>query len=416
VSLIGKKLWQYRLEGVLGEGGTATVYRAVDEKEKRSVAVKILPKDIDRSVIQRFKQEIKVLSQLDHPNIIRIFDVGSAEGLCFYVMENRPSRTLRELMDERFRKKRTGFTLHELMTAARQVGDALRCAHDKGIYHRDIKPSNILVTPDFQCILCDFGLAKISADKTFTQAGTLMGTPLYMSPEQIQGGDVDHRSDLYQLGLVLYQMATGIIPFAGENPYVAATRRLSEAIPAPTGLRPDLPGNVEQVILRCLERERLKRYPSANELLAELDRVSSTNLKSASRLEHTVLRLPRKQSWRAAAAVGVALLAAAGLGAWYWTVSRPTELRVTAFTLVPGRDEVMLSFETDPPLGAEVIYGDGPELDRRKVISEVPSSTHRASLTKLTPGHVYHYQLRLNLEPDRVKTLPVREFTTTEGP
>ncbi len=416
MSLIGKKLWKYRIEGVLGEGGTATVYRAVDEKEQRSVAVKILPKDIDRSVIQRFKQEIKVLSQLDHPNIIKIFDVGSAEGLCFYVMENRPSRTLREVMDERFRKKRTGFTLHEIMTVARQVGDALRCAHEKGIYHRDIKPSNILMTPEFQSILCDFGLAKISADKTLTQAGTLMGTPLYMSPEQIQGGDVDHRSDIYQLGLVLYQMATGIIPFAGDNPYVAATRRLSEPIPAPTGLRPDLPGNIEQVILRCLERERLRRYPSAAGLLADLERVSCANLASASHLEHTILRLPEKRRWKTATVVGAALLVVAALGGWTWAISRPTELRVSAFTLVPGRDQVMLSFETEPALGAELIYGDGPELERRKVISENPATAHRASLTGLTPGHVYRYQLRLSLEQDRVKTLPVREFTTSEGP
>lgn len=412
LDLIGKKFWTYRIEGVLGSGGTATVYRAFDEKEQRSVAIKILPEGMDRSQIQRFKQETKVLSQLDHPNIIKIFDIGSADGLLFYVMENRPSRTLRELMDERFARAGKGFTVDELLTMAHDVGDALRCSHSKRIFHRDVKPSNILVTPEFRAILCDFGLAKVTDDKTLTVAGTLMGTPLYMSPEQLQGGDVDQRSDLYQLGLVLYQMATGQIPFAGENPYVSATRRLSEAIPPPTALRHDLPGGLEQVMMRCVERERPRRYQSANDLLTDLDRLSSSKLRAG---EHTVIRergTPRANAMK----IGAAAVALAGAvaGAFFAVAPRGADVLIQGLAVIPGRTDAIVAFTSAPDLRAELLYGEGDELDRRRVISAEPEPAHRVTITGLAPGKPYRCQIRLFVPPDRLKELPARSFRTLE--
>ncbi|MBI4869467.1 MAG: serine/threonine protein kinase [Candidatus Wallbacteria bacterium] len=424
MSLVGKKFWTYRIDSVLGTGGTATVYQAVDERDGKTVAVKILPEGMDRSQIQRFKQEVKVLSQLDHPNIIKIFDIGSADGLHFYVMANTPSKTLRELMEERFAKPdpRTapgaraprGFTAEEILGVGRDVADALRCSHSRRIYHRDVKPSNILITPDFRAILCDFGLAKLSDDKTLTQAGTLMGTPLYMSPEQLQGGDVDHRSDVYQLGLVLYQMATGTVPFAGDNPYVSATRRLSESIPAPSLVRPGLPGGLDQIIVRCTERERIRRYQTSGQLIEEIDALTERRLKPGT-ADATLIRETARRRWLSWAAASL-LATLAGAAVWQLAVGpAPSELRVSDFAVIPGRREATVAFMTDRPLASEAIFGEEESLDRRAILSAEPSTSHRVSLRGLSPGKRHKLLLRLFPGHDRVKELPVQEFSTLPG-
>ncbi len=411
MDLIGKKLWHYRIESVLGAGGSATVYQAFDERNDRPVAIKILPEGLDAAQLQRFKQETKVLSQLDHPNIVQILDIGSAEGRFFYVMESISSSTLKDLIARRFSRGGKGFTLAEILTLASDICEALQCSHENGVFHRDVKPSNILVTKQMKSILFDFGLAKWLDEKTLTQAGTLMGTPLYMSPEQLRGGDVDQRSDIYQVGLVLYQLVTGQVPFADETPYISATRRLNEAIPPPSSKKDGIPGGLEQIIMRCLERDGQRRYKTMADMLEDLARISSASTSGATSDKTIIRRLPDSVPAKRVAAVVLAALIV--LGVTYALSSDPgPTVHVRAFTVVPGREEAVLSFRTDPPLRSEVIFGDPDDLVRRLELSWQEATQHRGSLRDLEPGHTYAYQVRLLMEPDRMKALPVRQFTT----
>ncbi|HUR34015.1 MAG TPA: protein kinase [Vicinamibacterales bacterium] len=278
---VGRTISHYRVVAPLGVGGMGVVYRGEDTRLGRPVAIKFVADDFanDAQAVARLRAEARAASALNHPNICTIYDVGTEEGQPFIVMELMEGQTLRE------RLTRSRLKTHELVDIGIQIADALQGAHSAGIMHRDIKPANIfLLTGRGHVKILDFGLAKLtdtprgsdsvtlgSAD--LTAAGTTLGTVSYMSPEQATGEDLDGRTDIFSLGVVLYECATGRQPFEGKTHAVILEAILNRSPAPPTALNPDLPARLQEVIATCLEKDRELRYQSAADLRADLKRV-----------------------------------------------------------------------------------------------------------------------------------------------
>lgn len=265
--LTGKRLGPYQIVAPLGHGGMAAVYKAYQPAMDRYVALKILPKQLalDPEFVGRFEQEAKVIAKLQHPHILPVHDFGEAEGYTYIVMPFVDSGTLADLM------KRGPLPLERIIGVMKQVGDALDYAHSRGIVHRDVKPSNVLVDASGNCLLTDFGISKIvESSAKFTATGNLIGTPAYMSPEQAKGLVVDRRSDLYALGVILYEMATGQVPYSAETPLAVVIKHINDPLPPPRMVQPNLPETVERVILKSLAKDPTERYTSAAEMVAAL--------------------------------------------------------------------------------------------------------------------------------------------------
>jgi serine/threonine-protein kinase len=261
---------RYVIKRKLGSGGMADVYLAEDQELGRRVALKLLNDRhaADDQFVERFRREAQSAAGLNHPNIVSIFDRGQAEGTYYIAMEYLDGRTLKELL------VRNGPTpIPIAIDYARQILGALAFAHRNGIVHRDIKPHNIVVGSDGRLKVTDFGIARSGASQ-MTEAGSIVGTAQYLSPEQARGAPVDARSDLYSLGIVLYEMLTGKVPFTGDTPVEIAMKHLSQIPDPPSKLRPDVPHDLDAVVMRALAKEPDQRYGSAEEMDADLARVA----------------------------------------------------------------------------------------------------------------------------------------------
>ena len=255
----------------LGSGGMADVYLAEDEELGRRVAIKILNDKYapDDQFVERFRREAKNAAGLSHPNIVSIYDRGEAEGTYYIAMEYLDGRSLKELV-----VARGPLPIADAIAATRQVLSALRFAHRKGVVHRDIKPHNVMADADGRLKVTDFGIARAGVSQ-MTEAGSIIGTAQYLSPEQARGAPVDQRSDLYSIGIVLYEMLTGQVPFTGESPVEIAMKHLSDPPRPPSLLRPDIPPDLDMVVLRALAKNPEDRFQTAEEMDAELERVAA---------------------------------------------------------------------------------------------------------------------------------------------
>ena len=282
----GTKLGPYEIQSPLGAGGMGEVYRASDTKLGRDVALKVLPADMaqDPERLGRFRREAKTLAQLDHPNIVTIYSVEEWDGIHFLTMQLVEGLPLDRVIPS------AGLSIEQIIDIASALGDALAAAHEKGIVHRDLKPANVMVSSEGRVKVLDFGLAKdvranpVDATMTSasqTQVGVVMGTPAYMSPEQTSGRPLDHRSDIFSLGVLLHEMSTGQRPFHGNSSAELVSAILRDAAPPVTDLRPDLPSDLARVIRRCLEKDPRHRMQTARDVSNEfrdLARQSSTKM------------------------------------------------------------------------------------------------------------------------------------------
>jgi eukaryotic-like serine/threonine-protein kinase len=329
---------KYRIDALMGRGGMGVVYKAEDTKLRRVVALKFLPEELaqDRQAVERFQREARAASALSHPHICTIYDIDEHEGQPFMALEFLEGKTLRErLLAERL-------DISTIVDLGIQISSGLEAAHGKGIVHRDVKPGNIFVTDAGQAKILDFGLAKLlpelrpkaeakisagmptmTAEEHLTSPGAAVGTVAYMSPEQALGQALDTRTDLFSFGVVLYEMATGVLPFRGTTSAAIFNAILNTAPAAPIRVNPDLPGDLERIINKALEKDRRLRYQTASDLSADLQRLKrdSDSGRTAAAPAAVPERPKMSRRWLWAAASLIALLAV-GIGAYRLLVAK----------------------------------------------------------------------------------------------
>ena len=280
--LIGRTLGRYRIVEQIGEGGMGVVYRAHDERLERDVAIKVLPEGVasDTDRLARFEREAKAIAALDHPNILAIHDFGSEDGVAYAVMELLEGESLRDVI------KGGGLTPSKAVGYARAIADGLAAAHEKDVVHRDLKPENVFLTRDGRIKILDFGLAKLQLPEQDlatetptatleTKPGQLLGTVAYMAPEQVQGQPADHRSDIFALGVVLYEMLTGRRPFGGSTTFETAAAILKEDPEPISAVSPSISPALAKVVGKCLEKRPEDRFNSAHDLSLTLGALDS---------------------------------------------------------------------------------------------------------------------------------------------
>jgi eukaryotic-like serine/threonine-protein kinase len=358
---------RFRIEQLLGEGGMGKVYRAYDKELGRTVALKILQPELtkDPSVILRFKQELLLASKISHRNILRIHDLSEFDGVKFITMAFIEGKDLNQLL-----KEDRPFAFERAMKIGRQLCEALDAAHAEGVVHRDFKPHNVLMGQNDQVYVSDFGLATSleTAKMGMTRTGAFVGTPRYMSPEQVEGKTVDNRSDLYSLGLVLYEMVTGEVPFSGDSTWQVMYQRVKEAPKDVKLANPKVPDNVARIIMHCLEKEPKDRYQSAKEIIADIDTHRAPEMSSTSMYRPA----PAASSSSSSRTVQITMPNRAPL--WLYVAGGTLVLGTLFFAVPTTRNLVFHGSTTNPEMTGPVVSGL-PPLSQGKYLAVLPLQT-----------------------------------------
>ena len=341
--LVGKQIGAYKITALLGAGGMGEVYQAEDTRLGRTVAVKVLPEELaqDKERLHRFVREARAASALNHANVAHIYEIGQSDGLHFIAMEYVEGQSLAQKM------RGQPLDLGEILDIGIQTADALEEAHRKGITHRDIKSANLMMTPKRQVKVLDFGLAKITrpegevagsdvSTSMHTTKGRVMGTLGYMSPEQVLGKELDGRTDLFSLGVVLYEMTTGRLPFSGSQASEVTDRILHAQPEAMARFNYEVPAELERIIRKCLEKDTERRYQLAREVRADLSKLKEegANAVGTAGKSPANLQAPPFPWGRLLWIVSGLFLAGFGLFLYFWTrpLHAPRVLRTAQIT------------------------------------------------------------------------------------
>ena len=393
-NFLGQTIGTYKIENPVGAGGMGEVYLAYDEKLKRKVALKILPAEYTSSDerVKRFELEARAISALNHPNIVTIYDVGKAGGIYYIATEYVEGQTLRELIG-------TNLKLKDVLGLILQACDALSAAHSARIIHRDIKPENIMVRPDGYVKILDFGLAKLSEidlttmrNFTGTAKGIIIGTPAYMSPEQVADDNVDHRTDLWSVGVVLYELLTGVNPFKKENRQATFQAILSQEPPLASSLNAEIPGELDQILIKALEKDADLSYQTASDLRADLKRVkrevdSSPSWSRSSKIS-TPGQVARSSKFLLFLPFALLLFTLLAIGVWYFAArSKPAQSREATEWINPRHTQLtntpwVEGYPSLSPDGKNIIFASDANNDRNIYLLRVGGK----NLTNLTPN------------------------------
>jgi serine/threonine protein kinase len=355
--MIGETVSHYKILEKLGEGGMGVVYKAQDLRLERVVALKFLPHSSAPEGIARFEQEAKAISILNHSAIATIHDIDEADGRRFLVMEYLPGGTLKSRIKQYAADQRQ-LPIAEVIACGIQMAEGLASAHRAGIIHRDVKSDNAMLNPEGHVKLTDFGLAKLQNAGEITKVGSTVGTAAYMSPEQVRGEDVDSRSDLFSLGVVLYELTTTRLPFRGDHDAALAYSIVNEEPLAAQSLRPDTPEILWTIISRCLEKNPSRRYQSAEEVAGDLRKM---DLNSGETLKPGV---PERRSWRRLSIASAVLLV--GLVVAYFAInpSPPPESGKKSIAVLP-----FVNMSSDPD---QEYFSDGLTEELLNVLAKNP--------------------------------------------
>ncbi len=396
---------RYRVERIIGIGGMAVVFKATDLLMRRTVAIKILKDEIsaDEQAVQRFKHEYRAVAMLSHQNIVNIHDASVRDNIKYIVMEYVEGITLKNYMQHR-----EVLNLREIISYTTQILRALDHAHKKGIIHRDIKPQNIMLLKNGVIKVMDFGIAKIPNAETVTMTDKAIGTVYYISPEQVNGSPTDARSDLYALGVMLYEMATGSLPFSAETPVSVALMQVNDTATPPREINPHIPVGLEQIITRAMEKEPDARYQSAEEMLEHLlklrenpkiifkeNKAAKTKQKKQKNAEAAAAKPKNKTSrsmFPIIMGVTLAFLVVAGVAGYYMldrlflnsSMNDYEELRIPNFVGSAYTEELAAWFEnseyyTDPVI--TYVYSD--TVEKGKIMEQEPLAEEKR---KVLPG------------------------------